>query len=182
MCHIITAALPPSANLELVNLALADHAMGFRAVPSHAVLTQLPPGWHYGRLTAGMCDCGTALGVEELQQTPQVHPKLTKAKRKKGWSEERIESWLHATHPIDQPRLDEHERRVAEELADWKGILETCFSMGAADSFAILKHWYGGDPASEPISFAVKNVPRSALTTALLRSIREDVLYVFQGT
>ncbi len=185
MCHYITATLPPGADVERVRNIAKQFHLAWKPIELGRVVSKLKSGETYYLTTAGHCDCGTVLGCLSNDRTkPSNDHKREIAKlRRKGWSQTKIDRWLHekelATAKAERKDAQTARERQAE-ADDWIAFLGTVFSSGASASLGVLLHWCTGPIAGSNIELAERKIVAvSSLTPDDLLRMEEDCLYEF---
>jgi hypothetical protein len=179
VCYVVTAAVGGINARELnTTLARAGLDMTFEVLDNPKLQAQLRAGERYLAQVGGTCDCGTWLGADPRGErlTNAVH-RAAEERRRKGWSQSKIERWMKEKHAADQPA--QHRRDEPEARAPWLDVVDTAIAAGGARSFGLILHWYGGSIDTEEFPLSRLDLSADELTTGTLRAMREDVLYSF---
>ena len=68
MCRFVTATLPATASVDVLDALARSHGRRFLSLSSPAVAGQLASGEAYFLTTLGHCDCDEPVGVRRATQ------------------------------------------------------------------------------------------------------------------
>jgi hypothetical protein len=185
VCHFITGALPPDADVERIRAVSAEAGLGFALTPvAHKAARAQLPGWSYVRLTGAMCDCGTPLGDRPRPDEAHDLERETKALRTKGWSAAKVKRWREQREAAGarnaRVRQTNDAHWLSSALAQWDAALRAVLERGATSELGLFLHWYRLKLTTEPIDLLRRRrVALESLGADVLRGIEEDVLYIF---
>lgn len=183
MCHFITATISSDTNISALNSLLSgfDLKLEFVAVENQYVIRNLPSGLVYGTLTHGHCDCGTPLGSgSRVQEIEPIAEHKIKKMRRRGWSEDRIRTWIEQKQESKRRSATTERNYTLEALEDWCVAIHECVGSNLTSSLGLLKHWYSSGVSSERFSFSVANVSVADVTPDYLADLSEDCLYLIE--
>ncbi len=186
MCHFITMILPASAPSPSLRRLADVHALALTPYANPSIDSQLIHGEYAFYATRAACDCGTELGAGGTSEPPEagssLDPDATRLRRK-GWSDAKIDRWIQQKTVASRNRARRARTHGTPETpgaADWARFLGDALATGI-DRVGLMLHWYKGDVRTEEIRFQRETVAANEISTALLRSIEEDVLYEFRS-
>lgn len=151
-------------------------------MPDSPATDLLEVGETYFLTTRGHCDCGTALG-SLLGHEPLETGYAEEVQRfeKRGWSQNKIQRWLSDKQKAAEQRREEARVSGGPGAEEWLAFLREVTASGAAESVAILLHFYSGGVESERVRFSREVVSLSDVSVDFLLTMEEDRLYVFSA-
>jgi hypothetical protein len=182
MCHFISAVLPASADLPLLEQIASAHGRRLQPLNNPSVRALLKPGEGYFLTTQGHCDCGTSLG--EVARAESQLPKLQNAVdtkeqklRRKGWTAAKVARWREQkVQHLQSPRDS-----VSDEITRWLSLLKQILTFGGSPYIGLLLHWYDGQVEDDIEISERQAVPFKLLGPEFLGRLKEDVLYDFRA-
>ena len=180
MCLFITA-IPPKESLEneSVRNIFSQYNFNPLEIENKSVKKYLSENEDYFSLTKNYCDCDSFLGSKNLWNLGEGNfEKEIKKKRKNGWSEAKIKTWI--TQKEKNLEKKDKQNDKTEETKEFILFLETLLSQKSVPFFGILLHWYKGGLEDEKIEIQKrKQFLTNALTTDNLLFLEYDTLYLF---
>jgi hypothetical protein len=139
-------------------------------------------GCRYVRATGSMCDCDTAIGCadnlrqreEKSQEYFSELPKL----RKKGWSQHRIDRWVHEKGAASERQLAENKNKCDNDATTWTEFINKLLTTANVAKLGLLGHFYNGTLEEDRILIReVQHLRTSAKLKEQLMGMERDVLY-----
>lgn len=183
MCHFISAILPTGADEEAVRAVMDRFARNLDPQECKSATARLKPGERLYGTTRAHCDCGTALGTMAPTKTSKPGPfeKGLRKRRKKGWSEAKLQAWLEQAHKTEAKNERARQAQGLEAMPDaqaWLELLRELLTSGLTSRIGLLLYWV--DPDWPMIGSEERvRVPLDALDTDVLLRMEEDRIYEF---
>ena len=180
MCRFVTAPLPATASVDVLDALARAHGRRFLSLFSPAVAGQLVSGEAYFLTTLGHCDCDEPLGARRTTQ--EDWEEMARKLARKGWSAGKVARAVAQRRAQAEAADGVQRRRVDEGLARWLVFVDAVLSSGHADCLGLLLHFYGGTLEDEPVLIRERRrVGRNDDRAALLHGMEHDVLYLFHA-
>jgi len=128
--------------------------------------------------TAGMCDCGAAIG---LRPSPHTHAERTaRERRKRGWSEAKIARAIAQSTGAGR-RQDERKDAIARaSVDDWAAFFKGAPARGRIRSIGVFYRHDGGLLSAEDLKEARRErMTLASLEAEALAHLEEGVIYEF---
>ncbi len=131
--------------------------------------------------TAGMCDCGAAIGAAPSPRDPQAHAeRITREGRARGWSEAKI---ARAIEQSTKARRRREERKEAAALAgveEWVAFLKGALARGRIRSIGVFYRHDGRLLSTKDLEEARRErIALASLEPPALAHLKEGVIYEF---
>lgn len=182
MCHFITMVAPKDTDMGLLRSELKKHHREVLVVENRHVNKHLKAGELYFCAAPKFCDCGTALGRDNIKgyKKESQQKKLDKSVsrfRRIGWSEAKIERWLRdSNQAIEKNTPDGPDGTTSE----WSALIKSLLEQHKLRYVGILLHMYSGNFENSPKSISRKNIKNSEGLNDKLLTMNEDVLYIIE--
>jgi len=186
MCHYITATMAPNGDKTAVSRLAKASLLKWEPLDNPGVIKQLRSGERYFLTTRGMCDCGTEIGasVRTARTLPPRDLDLSreiKKRKKKGWTDAKIDRWIEQTKAEVARKHTESESRLCgphPEVDRWIQFVSSVLAGNHADWVGILVHWYGGNVMTEAIAAGNRRwLTLNDFTADYLLNAEEDMLH-----
>lgn len=184
MCYYITSTLPKDIILEKLHNIFNNYNMEFNPIQNKVVISQLPPGELYFRVTKEYCDCDTILGsLNNLQEYQTLlHSKKVHKLKKKKWTDKEIDKWikekLRKKGKSTIKKLTPLERD--KEIKRWQNFIYGILDNKGVSRIGLLKHWYEKGLQNEEINITrIEKLNINKATPEIFLNLEEDVLYEF---
>lgn len=177
MCTFVTASLDIGADAERAAHEFEEASRRLSPLLNPTVEKHLGRDRRYYSTTLLSCDCGTPLASARFERlATHEHGKVSREllkKRRAGWSDAKVERWLHDKRHARAAQRSSHRRGEEEELEKWVELIHRVLARSAKEVGLLVHEYSGGlsDPLElkEPVRFSA-----AAVDCQFLRELELD--------
>lgn len=147
MCHFILTILPPDADISAIETLCEKYGRDFKpAAPDERTVPWMESGELCYWTTGGVCDCGTALLLQDMDYYSERNSDAELAKRveklrKKGWGQHKIDSWLSQKTEMREMKQHGAAEEKSKDKGRWHSLLREILAQRLSSYVGLLVLW-----------------------------------------